>query len=147
LPFTRSLTCLHDIKPKNGILYIYSASGSSGRSSFFSRVNWDIKLDINNYNSTMPDTKLPLTSFIAPLIENVAYPSMATISGTGPWEEVKYSQTIQWHFYAGLNCAIAQLGNLPPGDWIVKMTSATGKVIEKKITVGKDDQSVKVDIQ
>ncbi|MEI6519490.1 MAG: carboxypeptidase-like regulatory domain-containing protein [bacterium] len=147
LPFSRSITCIHDFKPKNGILYIYSASSNSGRSGFYSRVNWDTKIDINNYNATMPETKLPLTSLIAPLIENVAYPTTATVNGTGPWEEVKYTQIIQWQFYAGLNCAIAQCGSLPPGDWIVKMTTASGKVIEKKITVGKDDQSVKIDVQ
>jgi hypothetical protein len=36
---------------------------------------------------------------------------------------------------------------MAPGDWIIKMTTTAGKVIEKKITVGSSDMSVKIDVQ
>jgi hypothetical protein len=142
LPFFRSIICLHDIKPKNGILYIYSA-GSQNKTLFYSRVNWDSKTDINN-SSVNSESKLPIVSFIAPLIENITYPDMATISGTGPWSDIQYNQSFQWHLYSGLNIAVAQLGSLPSGDWIIKVTASTGKVIENKITVGKYDMSIKI---
>jgi hypothetical protein len=146
IPFSRSVSCIHDTKPKNGILLIYSAIGSLDKMPFYSRVNWDAKFDANNivYSTNQ---KLPVISFISPLTENTTYPTTVTITGTGPWEDVKYNQVIQWQFYSGLNSAISRFGSMAPGDWIIKMTTTAGKVIEKKITVGSSDMSVKIDVQ
>jgi hypothetical protein len=146
IPFSRSVSCIHDNKPKNGILLIYSAVGSLDKIPFYSRVNWDAKLDANNIMYST-NQKLPIISFISPLIENTTYPTTVTITGTGPWEDVKYNQVIQWQFYSGLNSAISRFGSMAPGDWIIKITTTAGKVIEKKITVGSSDMSVRIDVQ
>jgi hypothetical protein len=130
----------NEIIPVNGYLYTISMDDSGNTNGFYEYVSCKNKPG----NITLNNTKTAVLTFTAPLNDNTVYPDIATITGTGPWQDVVMNMPLKWSFFSGLDCAIAQINYLAPGKWILKLDNGTGKIIEKTIEMGSIDQAIEM---